>query len=428
MKINLTDRLIKSLKPKDKQYKVWDSLVKGLYLIVYQNGTKTWKFKYRVNHKEQTLTFMQYQFMTLAQARESCIQAKKDVDNGIDVAKEKQKAKYKHTEDKLNTIKDLCSYWLETYKIEYPTKAKESLQRFEKYLYPYFKQRPLETIKLKDLEDFLFGLVEQYDIYDTVKRIKQNLTQAYSKALKHELVKTNIAREIGVLPTKPIKHFPAITDVSRVDEFGEVIYKLYNNKEDIIISTAIKLLPHLMARPSELRSMQWKDIDFTHATWDYTMNKVKQEKRVPLSKQVINLLSNLYKYTKYSDYVFPANTQTKYINKSHVSKAIKKCGIDTNVQSVHGFRASATTFLHEILKMKDDWIELQLGHKIGNEVKISYKRTLFLNERVDMMKEWSNWLDSLRLKVEDNRFVKGKERPRLIATDNSKGIGGVRAR
>ena len=122
----------------------------------------------------------------------------------------------------------------------------------------------------------------------------------------------------------------------------------------------------------------------------------------------MTILRELYKHTGDLEYCFPATTQAGYINKSHLSQAVKRCGIDTDVQSLHGFRASATTFLHEVLKMKDDWIELQLGHKLGNDTKIAYKRTLFLNERIDMMNKWSNYLDDLRTNIMDIRIVKAR--------------------
>lgn len=405
---NLTDRKIKSLKPKAKAYKIYDNQGNGLYINVSITGTKSFRLKYRIKGKEKTDTLGLYPTMLLSHARELAVVKRRKHKEGIDTSKEKIIAKFTALNGELKTIKDLCNYWLDTYKIEYPKKAKDSELRFEKYLYPHFKQRPLETIKLKDLEDFLFGIVEKHDIYDTVKRMKQNLVKAYSKALKHNLVQVNIAREIDNLPTKEIKHFPAITDVALVDDFAKVVAQIYDNKEDIILSTAIKLLPHLFARPSELRTMQWKDIDFGRAFWTYKMTKVGQERRVPLSAQVMKLLRELYKHTGDLEYCFPATTQAGYINKLHLSSAVKRCGIDTNIQSLHGFRASATTFLHEVLKMKDDWIELQLGHKLGNDTKIAYKRTLFLDERIDMMNKWSNYLDDLRTNIMDIRIVKAR--------------------
>lgn len=408
MIIKMTEYKIKSLKPK-KDTKYWDSLGQGLHLYVYaKSGTKSWRFKYRINGKDKTICLGKFPLMTLAHARVSCMNYKELSSQGIDVSKDRKIKKHTKNERGLKTIKDLCSYWLDSYQIEYPQKAKDSLLRFEKYLYPYFKDRPLETIKLKDLEDFLFWVVDKYKIYTTVKRIKQNLVRAYAKAVKHDLIAYNVAREIDNLPTMPIKNFPAITDVALVDDYAKVIAQLYDNKEDIILSSAIKLLPHLFARPSELRSMKWKDIDFGRAFWTYEMTKVNHERRVPLSPQVMLILRELYKHTGDLEYCFPAITQTGYINKAHLSQAVKRCGIDTDVQSLHGFRASATTFLHEVLKMKDDWIELQLGHKLGNDTKIAYKRTLFLNERIDMMNKWSNYLDDLRTNIMDIRIVKAR--------------------
>ena len=43
MKVNLTDRKIKSLKAQDKKYKVWDIPVSGFYLMVMPSGYKVFK-------------------------------------------------------------------------------------------------------------------------------------------------------------------------------------------------------------------------------------------------------------------------------------------------------------------------------------------------------------------------------------------------
>ncbi|GEM_PF-6171515 len=43
----LTDTKIKSLKPKDKAYKVYDG--NGLYLFVTTTGAKSWRFDYKPN-------------------------------------------------------------------------------------------------------------------------------------------------------------------------------------------------------------------------------------------------------------------------------------------------------------------------------------------------------------------------------------------
>ena len=66
----LTDIAIKSLKSKDKPYKVADR--DGLYVSVAPTGTKTFRYDYRVNGRRETLTIGRYgkYGITLAAARE----------------------------------------------------------------------------------------------------------------------------------------------------------------------------------------------------------------------------------------------------------------------------------------------------------------------------------------------------------------------
>jgi hypothetical protein len=67
MKRNLNDTAVKNAKPKDKPYKMTDG--GGLYLLVKPNGSKLWRYKYRVNGKEQNLAIGCYPEITLKDAR-----------------------------------------------------------------------------------------------------------------------------------------------------------------------------------------------------------------------------------------------------------------------------------------------------------------------------------------------------------------------
>ena len=70
----LTNTQIKNAKPKDKQYKLSDQ--GGLYLLVRTNGSKVWKYDYRLNDKRLTLTIGTYPETTLAEARVAHIGAR----------------------------------------------------------------------------------------------------------------------------------------------------------------------------------------------------------------------------------------------------------------------------------------------------------------------------------------------------------------
>ncbi|WP_428334736.1 Arm DNA-binding domain-containing protein [Novosphingobium sp.] len=62
----LTDTAIRNAKPKEKPYKVTDSL--GLYLLVNPRGGKLWRIKYRINGSERKLSVGAYPDITLSEA------------------------------------------------------------------------------------------------------------------------------------------------------------------------------------------------------------------------------------------------------------------------------------------------------------------------------------------------------------------------
>jgi len=73
---------INALKPKDKDYKASDE--KGLYLQVKKNGSKYWRFKYRINGVEKLLSLGVYPDVSLKSARNDRDAAKKQIMDGLD--------------------------------------------------------------------------------------------------------------------------------------------------------------------------------------------------------------------------------------------------------------------------------------------------------------------------------------------------------
>lgn len=64
----LTDSQIRSAKPTEKAYKLYDA--DGLFLIVSPAGSKLWRLKYRENGKEKLAYFGKYPVVTLNEARQ----------------------------------------------------------------------------------------------------------------------------------------------------------------------------------------------------------------------------------------------------------------------------------------------------------------------------------------------------------------------
>jgi Arm DNA-binding domain len=96
----LTDAALKYLKPKEKIYKVTDR--DGMYVLVKPSGTLSFRLDYRMNGRRETVTFGKYgpAGLSLARARELCIDAKRAISEGRSPAIEKQREKRRLLEAK----------------------------------------------------------------------------------------------------------------------------------------------------------------------------------------------------------------------------------------------------------------------------------------------------------------------------------------
>ena len=80
----LSDTAIRRAKAKPKPYKLFDS--GGLFLLVAPNGGKWWRFKYRFNNKEKSLSLGVYPDVSLKKARERRDEERKKLVDKIDPA------------------------------------------------------------------------------------------------------------------------------------------------------------------------------------------------------------------------------------------------------------------------------------------------------------------------------------------------------
>ena len=96
----LTDAALKHLRPKEKIYKVTDR--DGMYVLVKPSGTLSFRLDYRMNGRRETVTFGKYgpAGLSLARARELCIDAKRAISEGRSPAIEKQREKRRLLEAK----------------------------------------------------------------------------------------------------------------------------------------------------------------------------------------------------------------------------------------------------------------------------------------------------------------------------------------
>ena len=107
--MSLNDIKCKTLKPKDKSYKVTDE--KGLYLEVMPSGSKYWRLKYYFAEKENRLAIGVYPAVSLRDARDKREIAKKQIAEGIDPSHQKKLDKLQKYISSENTFEAIAREW-----------------------------------------------------------------------------------------------------------------------------------------------------------------------------------------------------------------------------------------------------------------------------------------------------------------------------
>lgn len=153
-----------------------------------------------------------------------------------------------------------------------------------------------------------------------------------------------------------------------------------------------RIAPLVFVRPGKLRHAEWTEIDLDEAVWNIPGHKMKLKEPhiVPLSRQAVEILRELYPLTGSGRYVFPsARSAVRPMSENAVLAALRRLGYSKEEMTGHGFRAMARTMLDEILHENPYVIEAQLAR--------AYNRTTHTDERKKMMQLWADYLDNLKV-------------------------------
>ncbi len=123
--------------------------------------------------------------------------------------------------------------------------------------------------------------------------------------------------------------------------------------------------------------------------------KMKRDHLVPLAAQAVAVLTELQTLTGHRPYVFEATRRGRPLSENTINVALRTLGYTGDQMTAHGFRAMASTLLHE-LGWPPEVIELQLAHAQRSQVAAAYNRSARLPERQKMMTAWADYLDTLK--------------------------------
>ena len=390
----LTDTKVRSLKPREKAYKVSD--FEGLFVLVKPNGSKLWQFKYRLFGKERLLSIGIYPDVSLAQARKVKEGARTMVATGNDPSEAKQVEQRARREETGQIFGKIGAAFLEKQRKE--GKSKATLDKTEYHLRLAnrdFGRRPIAEITapmiLKTLRK-----VEAKGNYETAHRLRARIGSVFRYAVASGIAETDPTFALRDALIRPIRvHRAAITDPNAL---GQLMREIDVFDGQATTRIGLQLLAILAQRPGEIRNAKWEEFDFKEAVWSIPAAKMKMRRDhlVPLPGQALALLEDLRELTGEGAYLFPSlRSWHRPMSENTLNAALRRMGYSGEEMTAHGFRASFSTLANESGLWNPDAIERALAHLEKNEVRRAYARGEHWEERVRLADWWARYLEDV---------------------------------
>jgi len=386
----LNDALVRAAKPGDKQRKMADG--GGLYLLLHPNGSKYWRMDYRMGNKRGTLAFGVYPDVSLKSARKERTDARERIADSIDPSVVKQAEKLA----KADSFEAITREWHGMYSLKLTSRHSQRVIRdLERDVFPWIGKRAIADLEAPELLAML-RRIESRGAVETAHRTRATCGQVFRYAIATGRTTRDPSAELkGAL--SPVKH-KSMATITDPKEVGALLRAIAGYQGAFITRCALQLAPLVFVRPGELRHAEWSEIDLDKTEWRIPAEKMKMKVKhiVPLSSQAVAVLHDLHLLTGQGAYVFPSvRSMSRVMSGNTVNAALRRMGFEKSEIVGHGFRAMASTMLHE-QGWKSDVIERQLAHAERNKIKAAYNHAQHLAERKKMMQHWADYLDGLR--------------------------------
>jgi integrase len=390
----LTDIQIRQAKPKDRPYRRSDG--HGLFVEIRPNGSKLWRYQYRLGKKQKLYAMGHYPETTLAAAREELKEARSLVQRGIDPVYERKNLKAQQIDENEQTFKVLANAWIEKRSPKWSENYKNQISRsFIRHVYPMIGKRPISSLTAVDVLDVLE--VVQAKAPTLAMMMRQWISGVFRYAIVRRLINNDPASMLrGEIERPPPKKKKPLTPA----ELPDFLMALdeYSSRSQVQRTTviAMNLLLLTFVRTGELRQAKWHEVDWEHSLLRIPAERMKKRRDhlVPLSKQAVTLLKELQSINGQREWMFPnARKPKNCMANTTINRALEYMGYAGRL-SGHAFRNTASTRLHE-LGYDTDHIELQLAHA-DRSVRGRYNSARHLKARTQLMQGWADYLEKLK--------------------------------
>jgi integrase len=375
----------------------------GLYLIVKQGAARlnrSWLFRYSVSGRGHWTGLGAYPDISLQRARQKAQECRQQLYDGIDPLQHKrdQQATMRQQHAKnVPTFAECAAAYIASHEAGW--RGRRTCQQWvcslRDYAYPVLGHLSVDEITTDHVLAVLKPLWRTKT--ETATHVRGRIEQVldYAKVLGHRSGE-NPARWRGhldhLLPSRakvaPVQHYPALP-YREVPAFMDML-----RQQENMAARCLEFTILCACRSGEAIGAVRSEIDWETRTWIIPAARTKQgrEHRVSLSEPAIRLLRSL---PREREYMFPGRYGGP---QSHATLRALLQRMDA-AATVHGFRATFSTWARECTSFPRELVEAALGHLVGDVVERSYQRGDALERRRELMATWGNYCTSTGAEV-----------------------------
>ncbi|MBN9568195.1 MAG: tyrosine-type recombinase/integrase [Alphaproteobacteria bacterium] len=300
VRVKLTEKMVRGLDPRAKDYQVFDEEVRGFAAVVYPSGSRAFALSYRFHGQQRRLVLGRWPDWSVVAARERAKVLRRDIDAGIDPVAERQESR------EAPRVSDLIDRFIKEHLPRLaPRNASDQTSMLRKLVEPEWKNRLVRDITPADVEKLLSKIAEgrarPHKAKPKGKRAKplappkptpiranrcgEMLRKMFTLAVKWKMRDDNPAAGFRKRLENERERFLTVAEIGR-------LAAALAAAEDQRGATIIRLCLLTGARLGEVRCARFDQFNLDLLVWSKPAATTKQRKihRLPISEDVAAII------------------------------------------------------------------------------------------------------------------------------------------
>ncbi len=373
----------------------------GLTLQITATGAKSWLFRYMVAGKPYGMGLGPTHAVSLAEARQKALEARKLLVDGINplVAKKQKQLADALAAAKMMTFDQCAEAYIQTHKAGWKNAkhADQWTNTLKTYASPVLGHLPVADVDTglvvkclapiwegkTETASRLRGRIESVLDWATTSGYRSGENPARWKGHLENLLAT-ISRSSRTRnhPSLPWQRIAAFMAALRAREG--------------VSARAVEFCILTASRSGEVRGARWAEFDLAGKVWTIPAERMKarREHEVPLSDAALALLESMQKD---GEIVF-AGIKGQPLSDMSLTAVIRRMNggdkavwVDANGDgvTVHGFRSTFRMWAAETTNYPREVAEHALAHQLPDAVERAYQRGSQFTKRASLMADWA---------------------------------------